>query len=159
MNQHETVALTGQEPEPSRRVHRARRVVGVVTLAVMSLGFAAGCGSDSEPSEDAFCEAGDSLRTNVEGIAEIDVIAGGTDAISEVFAAIESDLQQLRDSGSDVAADEISALESAVDELDSAIGALGDGISVDAGLAVGNAASSVAAAAGDVLDRLSTTCS
>jgi len=159
MNQQETVALAGQEPEPSRRVHRVRRVVGVVALAVASLGFAAGCGSDSESSEDAFCEAADSLRANVEGIGEIDVVAGGTDAISDVFSAIESDLQQLKDSGSDVAADEISALESSVDELDSAIGALGDDISVDAGLAVGNAASSVAAAAGDLLDRLSTTCS
>jgi len=159
MNRQETFALVGGEPESSLRVRRARSVVGVVALVLMSLGFAAGCGSDSESSEEAFCEARDSLRANVEGIAEIDVIAGGTDAISERFAAIKSDLQQLKDSGSEVAADEIVALESSVDELGSALEALGADISVEGALAVRNAASSVVTAAGDVLDRLSTTCS
>lgn len=159
MSQHETVHASVPNPAHGLRADRIRRVVGVLVITVVSLSFAAGCGSDGESSEDAFCEAGDNLRTNVEGIAEIDVIAGGTDAISEKFSAIQSDLQQLQDSGSDVASDEISLLESAVDELDSALGALGDDISVEAALAVANSAASVVTAAGDVLDRLSTTCS
>jgi hypothetical protein len=60
------------------------------------------------------------VRTNIETVADIDVISGGTDAISERFTAIESDLEQLQDSGADVAADEIAALDVAVDEFSKA---------------------------------------
>jgi hypothetical protein len=140
---------------------RYRRVVGVVVLAGLSLGFASGCGSDesTESAEDLFCDAGDSLRTNIETVADIDVVAGGTDAISERFTAIESDLQQLQDSGSDVAADEISALDSAVDDLGSALEALGDDISVANAQQLATSVAEVVSAAGDALEQLSTTCS
>jgi hypothetical protein len=137
---------------------QSRRVVGIVALAGLSLGFASACGSD-ESAEDAFCDAGDSLRSNIETIGDIDILAGGTDAVSERFEAIESDLAQLEDSGSDVAADEISALDSAVNELGSALEALGGGVSVEDAQQLGTSITAVVSAAGDVLERLSTTCS
>jgi hypothetical protein len=139
---------------------RYRRAVGVVVLAGLSLGFASGCGSDesAESAEDVFCDAGDSLRTNIETIVDIDVLAGGTDAISERFTAIESDLQQLQDSGSDVAADAISALDVAVDDLGSAVEALGEDISVANAQQIATSVTDVVSAASDVLEQLSTTC-
>ncbi len=139
---------------------RYRRAVGVVVLASLSLGFASSCGSDeaAESSEDVFCAAGDSLRTNIETVADIDIISGGTDAISERFTAIESDLEKLQDSGSDVAADEVSALDVAVDDLGSALEALGDDISAANAAQMGESITNVVNAAGDVLERLSTTC-
>jgi hypothetical protein len=140
---------------------RYRRAVGVVVLASLSLGFASGCGSDesAESTEDAFCDAGDSLRTNIETVADIDIVSGGTDAISERYTAIESDLAQLQDSGSDLAADEISALDSAVDDLGSALEALGEDISVANAQQISTSVADVVSAAGNVLERLSTTCS
>jgi len=127
----------------------------------MAVGSVSACGSDGDgqSSEDAFCAAGDSLRSNISGIADIDIVSGGTDAITDPLSAIQSDVDELRDSGSDVAADEISALETAVDELDSALGDLGDDVPVAAAQAVGNSVGSVLTAAGNVLERLNSTCS
>jgi len=158
MNHHETVDVAGTGPERTKRNSETRRLVAILALAALTLGVVSGCGSD-ESAEDAFCDAGDSLQANVEGIKEIDVIANGSSAISEQFDAIESDLEKLKDSGSDVAADEISALESAVDELNDALDALGDDISVEAAQGVGNSVSSVVAAAESVLAKLTTSCS
>ena len=65
---------------------RLRRVVSVVALSGLSLGFASACGSD-DSSADAFCDAGDSLRSNIETIGDIDIIARDSASISSsVFA-------------------------------------------------------------------------
>jgi len=122
------------------------------------VGFAVSCGSDGESPEDAFCDSGDSLQANIEGIAAIDIVAEGTDAVSEQFAAIESDVQDLVDSGSDVADDELSALESAVDELGSVLDTLGGDLSVEAAQGAVDSVTNVVTAADDVVERLSTTC-
>lgn len=158
MNHHKTLDVAGEGPEGSQRVSNPRRIAGILALAALALGFVSGCGSD-ESAEDAFCNAGDSLQANIEGITEIDVIADGTSAISDQFDAIESDVETLKDSGSEVAADEISALDSAVDELESALSDLGDSISVEAAQALGTSVASVVAAAESVLTKVTTTCS
>ena len=137
---------------------RSRRVVSAVALAGLSLGFASACGSD-DSSADAFCDAGDSLRSNIETIGDIDIIAGGTDAVSERFEAIESDLKQLQDSGSDVASDEISALDSAVSDLGSALGGLSGGVSVEDAEQLVSSITAVLTSGDAVIEQLSTTCS
>ena len=54
-------------------------VVGVpaAVVAALSLGTLSACGSDGESPEDAFCDAAVSLQTNIEGIADVDIISGG----------------------------------------------------------------------------------
>ena len=101
-------------------VPRARRLLGVAVVAALSVATLS-CGSDGDSSETAFCDAGDSLRSNITGIADIDIISGGVDAVTNQLAAIRSDVDQLRASGSDVAAEEISTLETAVADLGTAI--------------------------------------
>jgi hypothetical protein len=149
-------STTTRRPSPLRA--QSRRVVGIVALAGLSLGFASACGSD-ESSEDAFCDAGDSLQSNIETIGDIDIVSGGTDAVTERFEAIESDLTQLQDSGSDVASDEISALDSALDDLGSALEGLSGGVSVEDAQQLATSVSAVVSAASNVIERLSTTCS
>ena len=138
-----------------------RRTVVTAVAVVLAVGSLAACGSDSdgESAEDKFCAAGDSLRSNISGIADIDIVSGGTDAITEQVSAIQTDVDELRESGADVAADEVSALETAVEELDSALSDLGDDISVESAQAVGNAVGSVVTSASDVFERLDSTCS
>lgn len=143
-----------RQPAP-RRV----RLLAVAVGAVLTMSLAAACSDDDEASpEEAFCAAGDSLESNIAGLSDIDVVNEGTDAVDEQFAAIQSDLDELRDSGSDVAAGEIDALESAVDQLGDDLDALGDDISPDAASAVGASVSGVASAAQAVVDTLATTC-
>lgn len=143
------------------RTTPSRTVAVSVVGAVLAVGSLAACGSDSddESAEDKFCAAGDSLRSNISGIADIDIVSGGTDAITEQVSAIQTDVDELRESGADVAADEVSALQTAIDELDSALSDLGGDISVESAQAVGNAVGSVVTSAGDVIERLDSTCS
>jgi len=139
--------------------HRGRRWSGVVVVAALSLATLSACGSDSESSEDAFCDAGDSLRANVEGIADIDIVSGGTDAVTDQLAAIQADVDALVDSGSDVAADEIAALETAVDEVGAALDGLGDDISIEAAQTLATSVGAVVTAAGAVYGPLEAACS
>lgn len=145
----------------SRRVgRRSLRLVASACTTVVLLGAFSACGSDDEASrEAAFCNAGDSLRTDIAAVGDIDILSEGTNGLNERFIAIETDLKELVDSGSDVAADEIEALDSAVSELGSALEALGDDVSVDGARAVGTALTNVTAAASATLDILSNTCS
>ncbi len=144
---------------PRRRPHWIRLIVAVVA-AVLTMGLVAGCGDDDEEasSEEAFCAAGDSLGSNVDGLGDIDIAAEGTNALDAQFDAITSDLEDLRSSGSDVAADEIAALEAAVDQLEADLDALGDEVTAEGASAVGDSVNSVVTAARTVQDRLDATC-
>ena len=151
-------------PEPTANPGGARRGRrwsggGVAVVAALSLATLSACGSDSDSSEDAFCDAGDSLRSNIEGIADIDIVSGGTDAVTEKIEAIQSDVDQLSESGQDVAADEISALETAVDETAAALDGLGETVSVENAEALASSVGAVVTAAGAVYERLDTVCS
>jgi len=64
----------------------------------------------------------------------------------------------LRESGSDVASDEISALETAVNDFGAAVDALGDDISVEGAKTAGTALTGITTAANGVFDKLSSTC-
>ena len=138
---------------------RGRRWSGVAVVAALSLATLSACGPDGESSEDAFCDAGDSLQSNVEGIADIDIVSGGTDAVTDQIDAIQSDVAQLSESGPDVAADEISALETAVDDVSSALEGLGDDISVENAQLILSAVGTVVTTAGAVYERLDAACS
>lgn len=154
------IPMSSPEPDIDRITSRRRiRWGSVAVAAALSFATLSACGSDSESSEDAFCEAGDSLRSNIEGIADIDIVSGGTDAVTDQIAAIQADVDALRDSGSDVAADEISALETAVDEVAAALDGLGGEISVENAQAVASSVGAVVTAAGAVYERLDTACS
>ena len=150
-------------PEPTANPGGARRgrrwSGGLAVVAALSLATLSACGSDSESSEDAFCDAGDSLRSNIEGIADIDIVSGGTDAVTEQIEAIQSDVDQLSKSGQEVAADEISTLETTVDDTAAALEGLGETISVENAQALASSVGAVVTAAGAVYERLDTVCS
>ena len=137
---------------------RSSALIAGVALSVAAL---AGCGSDDDgmTAEEKFCAAGESLESNVSSLANLDIVAGGTDALNESVDAIEADLNALHESGSDVASDEIDALDASFDELDDAVDAMNDGISVDNSTAIIAAITNVGTSASALYDTLSTTCS
>jgi len=65
----------------------------------------------------------------------------------------------LKDSGSDVASDEIAALESAVSDLGSALAGLSGGVSVEDAEQLVSSITAVSTSADAVIEQLSTTCS
>ncbi len=143
---------------PQQTVERLRRrpsrTVAFLAGVALLVGLAAGCGDDTDPIT-AFCDAGDSLRADIDGLSEVDVVSGGTDALSEQLDAISGDIDSLRDSGEDVAAQEIEALDTSVDQLGTAIDSLGDDGAVSD---VADGVNAVIASAQAVFDELATTC-
>jgi hypothetical protein len=140
---------------------RTTRGVALVAGAALSVAALAGCGSDDDgvSSEEAFCAAGDSLRSDVSALASLDIVAGGTDALNESVDAIEADLETLRESGSEVASDEIDTVQSSFDELDDAVDALSDDITVENSTAIVTAITNIGTSASALYETLSTTCS
>jgi hypothetical protein len=125
---------------------------------LLIIGPATACSDDDPSPEEAFCEAGDSLRADVDGLADLDLIAGGTNALNERVEAIRTDIDELKKSGTEVAKEEVGALETTVDELRAALEAVGDDVTVDGARDAAAAASGVIEAAGAVFDKLAATC-
>ena len=99
-----------------------RLVVG----AGLGIALLAGCGSDDDESaQDKYCEAGQSLESSVAALGNLDLVAEGTDGLESALSAVEDDVNELRDTASDAAADDVSALEESLDNLESAISGLG----------------------------------
>lgn len=153
-----------QQPHDDRTSRRgfgrSRKFLTVGLGAALAVSFLAGCGDDDdETPEEAFCNAGDSLETDVQALANMDLVAEGTDALEEQFSAIESDLTALKDAGSEVASEQIGALETAVDNLETAINGLGEEITTENASAAVTAISEIGTSAQAVYTELDATCS
>ena len=136
---------------------RRHRAVGIGVAVVLALGGVAACSDDGdEPSaQEQYCEAGESLRSSVGSLADLDVVAEGTNGVESAVDQVADDVSELRDSASDAAADDVDALESAVSDLRDALSSLGDELTRENATAVIDAISSVSSAATAVYDTLS----
>jgi uncharacterized protein YoxC len=130
---------------------RPRALLLGIALGAVAL---TGCGDDESSAQEEYCEAGESLRTSVAALADLDLIAGGTDGLTAAVDAVEDDVNDLRDNASDAAADEVDALEQSVDDLESAFSDLAGEISTENASALAAAVQNVGAAAQAVYDTL-----
>ncbi|MCZ7525854.1 MAG: hypothetical protein M5U14_05350 [Acidimicrobiia bacterium] len=129
--------------------HRSpRRLLRRLAAVLLVLGVAAligGCGDDDDGDgggdEEAFCAAGEALRSDVRALTELDVIAEGTSGLRAAVDEVVEDLEDLMAAGREIAGEEIEELDAAVDDLGSAIDAI-----ADEGISSGNA--------GDVVDAV-----
>ncbi len=140
------------------RQTQLRRPTGYAAIGlVVGIGLLAGCGSDDDESaQDTYCEAGQALESSVTALANLDLVAGGTDALESALETVKDAANDLGDSATDAAADEVSALEESVEGLDDAISDLGGDISTEnastVATAVGNVATSAQAVYGTLAD-------
>lgn len=116
-----TSASTSGPGDRVGRLGRLTRGGAAVAVAVMLL--TAGCGDDDSP-EAAFCDAAENLDSDVEALGEVDVAAEGTDALRSALGDIQSDLTELRTTGSEVFSEELTALDSALSGLEEALEAV-----------------------------------
>jgi hypothetical protein len=154
------IRTASEDASPPLVSRFGKSTLAVIAAAVLSVSFLAACGDDDDVSpEEAFCNAGDDLRSDVDSLSELDLVAQGTDALEEQVTAISDDIDAMKAAGAEVAADEITALETAVDELDSALSAIDGEVTVDNAAGAVVAVSSVASAGQAVYTVLDTTCS
>ena len=138
----------------------SRRPVALALGAALALSMVASCGSDDDgaSSEEQFCAAGESLEADVASLASLDVVASGTDGLTEGIDAVKADLDDMKESASDVAASEIEALETAVDDVNTSLDDLGGDITAENATALVSALGAVSTSATAVYDVLSSTC-
>ncbi len=141
------------------RPNRTRSFLTIALGAMLSVSFLAACGDDDDATpEEAFCDAGDSLETNVQALGDLDLVAEGTDALEEQLGAIETDLTDMKETGSEVAGEQIADVETAVADLETSLNDLGGELSVDNAASAIDAVSRIVTSAQAVYTELDSTC-
>ena len=146
-------------------LHAARRsptrsFLTIALGAILSVSFLAACGDDDDASpEEAFCDAGDSLQSDVQALGDLNIVAEGTAALEEQLGAIKSDLTEMKTSGYDVAGEQIANVETAVADLESSLQSLGGDLTVDNASDALDAVSQIVTSAQAVYTELTSTCS
>lgn len=134
--------LTGQDGTQLGR--RPRWIVAAALAVGLSL---VACGSDDDQSaQEKYCEAGQSLESSAAALFDLDLIAQGTSGLQDAVDAVEKDVDALRDSATEAAADEVDALQQSVKDLDKALSDVSGDISTDNIAALQTAVQSVATA-------------
>ena len=146
-------------------LHAARRsptrsFLTIALGAILSVSFLAACGDDDDASpEEAFCDAGDSLQSDVQALGDLNIVAEGTAALEEQLGAIKSDLTEMKTSGYEVAGEQIANVETAVADLESSLQSLGGDLTVDNASDAIDAVSQIVTSAQAVYTELTSTCS
>lgn len=149
---------------------RDKGTAGLALVAALLLGAAslAGCSSDSSTtspstsasataspsgtSTSALCTDVDAVQASFQDLRSLDVIAQGTSAVKSQFATFKTALDQMLTSARGEFATESAAVQTAVDELQTAVSNLADSPSLADAKAVKDGISSV----GTSLDALTT---
>ena len=78
-------------------------------------------------TSEALCAAIDDLEQDIGALADIDVVADGTDELKARLTTIREDLAKIKEQAPDTAPDEAEAFDDTLASLDDAITAVGNG--------------------------------
>ena len=135
---------------------RGQRVAVVGCVAALAVAGLAACSDDDEPSaQEQYCAAGESLRSSLDSLFNTDVLAEGTNGVGSAVDQVVDDVNQLKETASGAAAEEVDALESSVDDLEDSLSAVSGELTAENATAVIDAISAVVEAATAVYDTLS----
>jgi len=107
------------------------RVIVVLIVALLA-SVAAACGDDDSSSDTgdtstaSVCDQRDNLNQSVNDLADLDVIAGGTDSLNAAVDRVESDLDSLAAVTSSEVQAEVDDLNEAIDRADETFSNLDD---------------------------------
>jgi predicted transglutaminase-like cysteine proteinase len=116
-------------------------------------------GSTSYPAgKEQICQARDELKTSITALTDQSLLAAGTTAIKASVDKVQTDLDAVKTAAKQHYNAQVTDLQDALHQLQTAVGNLGNG---DAGaniLAVGKAITATGAAAEDLFTQLKTAC-
>jgi hypothetical protein len=96
-------------------------VVALVALAVLVLA-GAGCGGDDEPS---YCAELNDLEASVRNLGDVDIVAGGTNAVRNALSEVEANARSTVDAAKSDFPDETSAISESISNLKASAQQLG----------------------------------
>ena len=120
---------------------------------------AATSGSTSYPAgKEQICQARDELRTSITSLTDMGLLASGTDAIKASVKQVQTNFDAVKTAAKDDYNSQVTDMQDALQQLQTAAGNLGSGDAAGNTVAVGKAITATAAAAEDLFTQLKTTC-
>lgn len=163
-------------PAATPLTHRTRRLVvrgaALGCVVVMATSFAA-CSSSSTSSTSAtttaststypadkqeICQARDQLQNSVSALTNPSLLTKGSAAITDAVNQVKTDLTNVETAANQDYQPQIQALQTSVDDLQTAAGNLGSGNVAQNMTAVGTAIASVGTDASSLFTQLETSC-
>ena len=115
--------------------------------------------STSYPAgKEQICQARDQLSTSITALTSQSLLAAGTTGIKAAVDQVQSDFEAVKVAGKQDYQAQVSDMQDALQELQTAVGALGNGETAENLRAVGTAITATGAAAEDLLTQLKTAC-
>jgi hypothetical protein len=135
----------------------------MLMAALASLGFVVampllGCGSSSS-SKPSYCAQQEELKKSVKALGEVNVVSGGTNAITAALTKVESDAKGLLAATKSEFPTQTQALESSISELSKAVQGLSGSSSATAIAAIPAAVVAVGSAVSQLASATSSKCS
>ena len=177
-----TASSTDNRP-PTSTGHRRARATPIAAVAVAAmLALATGCSSSTTPSttttpaatttsaaasassandpagKEEVCAARDQLKTSVTALTDASLLTGGTTGIKAAVGQVQTDLTAVKTAGKETYATEVDAMQSSVDQLQTAAGELGNGNAAENLQSVGTAIAATGVAAEKLFTKLKTAC-
>ena len=115
--------------------------------------------STSYPAgKEQICQARDQLKTSITALTDQSVLAAGTTAIKAAVDQVETDFDAVKTAAKQDYHAQVTDMQDALQQLQTAVGNLGNGDAAANLLAVGKAITATAAAAEDLFTQLKTAC-
>jgi len=172
--------------ESHRRWHSRLRVWGVGAVLSLLAVAVAGCASGTTPAsssspssiasssaspttktsispsypagKEQICQARDQLKTSITTLTDQKLLTAGTTAIKASVDQVQSDFDAVKVAGKQDYQAQVSDMQDALQQLQTAVGDLGNGETASNLRAVGTAITATGAAAEDLFTQLKTTC-
>lgn len=183
-----TATTSSEPTHPGQATRRAParniRIRAVTTAAMMVLALAlAACSSSNSPTvtssstaaqpsssaqesgassypagKEAVCQARDGLSASINALTDPALLTGGAAGIQAAVGQVQTSLTALVAAGKDDYGPQLDALQKALDQVQTAVGDVGNGNAATGLVGIGTAIGSVGTAASNLFTALRTTC-
>jgi alanyl-tRNA synthetase len=108
--------------------------------------------------KEQICQARDELKSSITALTDQSLLAAGTTAIKASVDQVQTSFEAVKTAAKDDYHSQVTDLQDALQQLQTAVGSLGSGDAASNLLAVGKAVTATAAAADDLFTQLKTAC-
>ena len=132
---------------------------GSAGSASASASMAGSAGSTSYPAgKEQVCQARDQLKTSTTALTNPSLLTGGSTAIKAAVDQVQTDLTAVAAAGKQDYQPQVTAMQSSLQQLQTAVGNLGNGSASENLKTIGTAIAATGTAAGDLFTQLKTAC-
>ncbi len=129
------------------------------STAASTVSSSGSSGSTSYPAgKEQVCQARDQLKTSISALTNPSLLVGGAAAIKAAVDQVQTDLSSLVSAGTQDYEPQVNAMRSSLQELQTAVGNLGNGNMTENLQAVGRAIAATGTASGDLFTQLKAAC-